>query len=429
MRIFPKYGEFISTQSGMLFVFLNAVFLWPLLGSQLSAEDFGKIVFVLSITSLAGPIITFGLGISLSYHSLNPNSRVLRPIKHLASISTLVLTGLITVVFALQFVLAESYFLWIAVIALSSSISLISVGATRNAKNPLTFALTNFFSSFVGFGLMTLSFAVYDSFALASIGYFISSLFLAALVFSNKSLSWPNSQLPFEKPQFSEAVKLSMSLAIHQSVSVGMILGIRVIVGITLGDKALGEFLFSALILGTGLTVLSSLDAFWSVRAQRASSISAILERQSSALTRGSQAVVILSVGSLVALHFLGDFWIPLKFQNSEVMLLVVFGMFSWIFQVLADSRASILIWLGKGSLVAAATTTGLVVLVISSCLLLPKFGLVAAALSMSFGAFTRAMILVAGYSTFNLFVSKWFYIALSTLGILATLEIIRAWN
>jgi hypothetical protein len=84
---------------------------------------------------------------------------------------------------------------------------------------------------------------------------------------------------------------------------------------------------------------------------------------------------------------------------------------------------------LGKGSLVAAATTTGLVVLVISSCLLLPKFGLVAAALSMSFGAFTRAMILVAGYSTFNLFVSKWFYIALSTLGILATLEIIRAWN
>jgi hypothetical protein len=213
-----------------------------------------------------------------------------------------------------------------------------------------------------------------------------------ASTFAFRALPKPG-LLPSKQHLF-EVLRLSMVLGVHQLMAVALLLGVRVIVGVVLGETSLAAFLFCALLVGSGLTLGSTLDGYWSIEAQKAENQTKLLN-----LLRHMQVRIQWSLFSfsVIACGFwvaLGDLWLPIGVDSEQIALAIALGIPAWGLQAFADSKSASLIWQTRRFLVSVSTGIS-VVIAFGICIwLLPVFGISAATMSLSFGMLARLLAL-----------------------------------
>jgi hypothetical protein len=351
-------------------------------------------VLAISVASILAPILSGGLGISLAYFG-GRSGQSRAGLTEVSTIWLLALMSLFVASFAILFYQQQSTLIsWVWQIAVAGAIFLICSGALRSIDNPTPFFLVSFLSPLLSLGFVLLFPILLGGSNLVFLGYAISSALAVVAVFAFHALP-----LKFHAARvhsLAQAIPASALLGVHQLMSVALLLGVRVIVGQVSGSEALAAFLFCSLLVGSGLTLSSTLDGYWSIESQKTHSLEQL--RLKLQVVQLKIQCFLFVFGFLTAIFWLmfGSVWLPPGLNSSQIALAVGLGLPAWGLQALADGQTAKLIWEGKRSIVSFASAAS-VIFSFSLCfLLLPTFGIPAATFSLTIGMLTRLVILVS---------------------------------
>lgn len=385
--------NFFAYQSGALVLVFTSLLLWPLLAKSMDLASLGKLVLAISISSLIAPVLSGGLGISLSYYGGRKNLATNPSLFLVSSLWILALFLANVVYFLFSFSQpATELFAWVAIIASSASALLITSGALRALGRPMVYFFVTLITSLTGLCFVLLAPQLIGKSTSIFFGFVAAAGIGVASTFVIRAL--PKPRILPSKQQLYEVLRLSLVLGVHQLMAVALLLGVRVIVGVVLGDTSLAAFLFCALLVGSGLTLGSTLDGYWSIEAQKAET-QTILHN----LLRHMQVRIQWSLFSFSALACgfwvtLGNLWLPFGVDSKQISLAIALGLPAWGLQAYADSKSASLIWQNKRVLVSVSTGFS-VVIAFGLCIwLLPIFGISAATMSVSFGMLARLLAL-----------------------------------
>jgi O-antigen/teichoic acid export membrane protein len=389
-----KTLRFFAFQSGSLTLLITTFFIWPLLGKSLSLDLFGQLALAISISSILSPVLSLGLGISLSYYGREEKQTARKGLAQLASVWVSGLALLTLGIFSASFFqFGSSFVFWVTILTISGSVILITSGALRVLDNPRPFFVVTSISSLLGLtvlmtdpGLVGKSDSIFVGFAASSIFALIATYFFKALPipkFRETHLGWFTT------------LSGSLLLGLHQLMAVSLLLGVRVIVGVVSGSTALASFIFCALLVGGGLTVGSTLDGYWSIESQRAETLD-----QLKIFLKNVQSKIqwiLFGVAVIVSIFWatLRDQWLPPGVNEVQIGLAIGLGLPAWGLQAFSDSRTSCLLWQKRRFIVSISTAISVVITFSLCLLLLPFLGIAAATLSLTLGMLARYICLL----------------------------------
>jgi O-antigen/teichoic acid export membrane protein len=413
-----KTLRFFAFQSGSLTLLITTFSIWPLLGKSLSLDLFGQLVLAISISSILSPVLSLGLGISLSYFGREQNQAARKGLVQLASVWVSGLALLALGFFGASFFQFGSSFLyWVTILTISGSIVLITSGALRVLDNPTPFFVVTLISALLGLSVLLTAPDLVGKSDSIFVGFAASSIFALIATYSFKALPIP--KIHETNLGWSTALSGSLLLGLHQLMAVSLLLGVRVIVGVASGSTALASFIFCALLVGGGLTVGSTLDGYWSIESQRAKTLAQLKIYLQNVQSKIQWILFGLAVIVSVFWATLRDVWLPPGVDVEQIGMAIGFGLPAWGLQAFSDSSSAYLLWQKRRFIVSISTTIS-VVITFSLCLLLvPLLGIASATLALTLGMLTRSLCLMVFDSKETLHHLKSSYIAyLLTIGI-----------
>ena len=389
-----KTLRFFAFQSGSLTLLITTFSIWPLLGKSLSLDLFGQLVLAISISSILSPVLSLGLGISLSYFGREQNQAARKGLVQLASVWVSGLALLALGFFGASFFQFGSSFLyWVTILTISGSIVLITSGALRVLDNPTPFFVVTLISALLGLSVLLTAPDLVGKSDSIFVGFAASSIFALIATYSFKALPIP--KIHETNLGWSTALSGSLLLGLHQLMAVSLLLGVRVIVGVASGSTALASFIFCALLVGGGLTVGSTLDGYWSIESQRAKTLVQLRIYLRNVQSKIQWILFGLAVIVSVFWATLRDLWLPPGVDVEQIGLAIGFGLPAWGLQAFSDSSSAYLLWQKKRLIVSISTTIS-VVTTFSLCLVLvPLLGFASATLALTLGMLTRYLCLM----------------------------------
>lgn len=379
---------FVLYQSGMLCVVLTTLFVWPFLGRVLTQSRLGEVSLQLAMASIIAPALSLGTHLYLA-NKIASAKGVDSPVEARTAISlTSVLYIVALVAISASFISSGVGILLPVSLACASSAYLVTAGVTRGLNRPAIFAI--FALTVQVLGLLGLGFVTAITEDIRS-GALIYVLLIGVPVVSQYLLM--RKQLGGAKWwSVSQTLRASAKLVPHLVLAVALLTMMRVLVANQLGNEAAANYTFASLIIGGSITIGSSLDAHWSVRAQAARSIHDLtitLGRN-----QGKTQMLLLMTSVCVALFsFVGlDFWLPAGYDSHGVVVAVICALPAASLQAIADGRAAVLMWMDRPGLVSASTAAGTSATIAIAYFLLPVFGWAIIGLVLTVGLSVRAL-------------------------------------
>lgn len=391
-------ARFFLFQSGPIAIGITTLLVWPFLGNILNKDLFGQLSLQLAISSVLAPGLCLGASLYLANRlSTDPDAN------HSAEKKTAVCLS--AVLFTLAILVSCVALAWgPANILLPLSLSsvnaayLITSGVMRGLDRPAEFAAHTFLVQIAG--LLTLG----------TVAKLTNSLQTAVLAYSIV-ISVPVISQYFMLRKVSKKTKLkatipvmrkSLGLVPHLVLAVALLMMMRIIVSFLLGNVAVANYTFAALIIGGTLTIAASLDAHWSVRAQSSSSIDTLVIQLRNNQTKIHSILLVICTLVVVFLFFGLDLWLPPAYENAPVVWAVILALPAAPMQAIADGRAAILLYLDRSRAVSAATALGAAVTFICAIVVLPFFGWPAAGVCITAGMLARMLATIFLASRFT---------------------------
>ncbi|WP_157510053.1 lipopolysaccharide biosynthesis protein [Frondihabitans sp. Leaf304] len=379
--------NFLAFQAGTASVGITALFVWPWIGRQISQSELGTISGCLAVASIAAPLLTMALHLTLANHfSHDPGSK--RNTEGRVAFSWTLGLAATSIILSLA---NYSGVLVIDVVALSaaSAVSLMVTGTTRGLNAPGAFALATFVSQ-IG-GLIVLGFGL----AVGSlhVGVVLYVLFSAVGLIIQTVLVGQN---PFRR-NYEGALALlrrSSRLVPHLILAVVLLMTMRLLVGAIEGPSALGQFQYASLLIGAVTTFASTLDAHWSVRAQAERTSEGLSQRLSEQQTRVQMTLVVVTLVSVAFCAFGLRFWLPSGYPIDSIRLAVLLALPAGAFQAFADGKAAFAMWHSANGMVSRSTVIGVASALLSGLFLVSLGGWPLVGLALLIGSVIRAGVI-----------------------------------
>ncbi len=388
-RRFDIFAVFVLYQSGTLSVVTSTLFVWPLLGRILSQNALGGISFHLAVASILAPVLCLGSHLYLT-NRIASRKDVGIAIEARAAVALTMTLYLISIITVLISFIVESPDALISV-SLSCGLSayLVTSGVMRGVNRPRAFALFVFTVQVLG--LLGLGLATASTEELRS-GVFLYVLIIGMPVFSQYSILKEH-LVSVEPRSVMRALGKSASLIPHLVLAVALLMMMRVLVSVQLGDQAAANYTFASLIIGGSITVGASLDAHWSVRAQASKTTYSLARLLSRNQNKTQMLLLVVSAGLVLFLLFGLNLWLPIGYDSSGLKIAVICALPAASLQAIADGRAAVLMWMNRPGLVSVGTAMGTSVAIGLAFLLLPEFGWQVIGLVLTSGLSIRTLV------------------------------------
>lgn len=388
--------QFALYQVGPICIVISTLLIWPALGRFLSPATVGDLSLILATMSLLSPVLCCGAHLYVANRLASAEMQARLPEVQTAAVLSLGLYGLSIVASASGLLLDWPMVQISVALASANAAYMVASGVMRGANQAWQFALISFVIQVVGLAALGFAFLVSDSFRLGVAAYII-------LIALPVSMQWKLLRVhvgKFNLPAVVGVLRLSVNLVPHLLLSVALLMAMRIVVSVRLGSEEVAYYTFAALLIGGTLTVASSLDAHWSIRAQSSLSPEAmrvVLQKNQ------MRCQVLLLLASLMMVTFLVvvlKVWLPSGYDHRSVMLAVLLGLPAAAMQSVADGRSALLVWSGRPGRISVSTAAGTFVTLGTAYVLLPVFGWPIAGVCISLGTALRMFcsILLARY-------------------------------
>ncbi|WP_426996760.1 hypothetical protein [Pseudarthrobacter sp. N5] len=276
-----------------------------------------------------------------------------------------------------------------ASIALSCALGayLVTTGVARGINRPVTFAASMFLVQVCGLVALGMTTAVHQS---LREGMLVYILIIGIPVCT---LYWVlrNSLTRVTWHGIFGVLRKSSGLVPHLVLAVAMLMMIRILVSIRLGNDAVANYTFASLVIGGSITIAASLDAHWSVRAQASKSIDILQSALRRNQTKTQLLLMITSIGIALFLLLILDPWLPGGYDRNAVITAVLFALPGASLQAVADGRAAVLMWINRPALISVSTALGTFSTMLLAYYLMPIYGWPSVGLCLTTGLAVRA--------------------------------------
>lgn len=382
-------SDFILYQSGTICVVLTTLFVWPFLGRILSPILLGELSFQLATASILAPALCLGAHLYLANRMASRRDLGIQIEARTAVALTFTLytTSLLAIGSSFLF---DSQDVLISV-GLSCAISayLVTSGVMRGIDRPKPFGVLVFCVQVLG--LVGLGWGAATTGELRS-GIVIYVMMIGIPVLA-QHLMLKEQKMPASWRSMMSMLGKSARLVPHLVLAVALLMMMRVLVAVQLGNQAAANYTFASLIIGGSITIGASLDAHWSVRAQASKTMNVL----TTALSRNqckTQVILLVSSAGVSLFLFLGlGLWLPADYDSVGVSVAVICSLPAASLQAIADGRAAVLMWTNKPGLVSVSTALGTLVTIALAYFLLPIYGWAVLGAVLTAGLSVRAVL------------------------------------
>lgn len=387
-------GHFLLYQSGMLAVVVTTLAVWPLLGRLLAPALVGELSLQLAIASISAPALCLGAHLYLANRLASPKNLETGTETLTAVVITGTLYSVSLVAVGMSFVFEHSQVPVSLALSFAFSAYLVTSGVMRGVNRPALFGA--FVVCVQILGLVGLGLRAAETAQLRH-GVLIYVLLVGVPV-AAQYLMLRDQLSTFNWRGVTKTLAKSASLVPHLVLAVALLMAMRILVSIQMGNQATANYTFASLVIAGSLTIGASLDAHWSVRAQASKTIrdlnEALLQSQ-----RRIQAILMLVAVGVAAFLFLGlDHWLPAGYDKASVKLAVAFSLPAASIQAIADGRAAALMWTRRPGLISASTSLGTFTAIVLAYFLIPMHGWPMVGVALVAGLSLRALLTT--YST-----------------------------
>ncbi|WP_427172300.1 hypothetical protein [Arthrobacter sp. 92] len=370
-------------------VVITTVLIWPFLGRILNQSLLGELSLHFAIASILAPALCLGAHLYLANRMASG-----REIGIAVEARTAV--TLTTALYAFSLLMTTSSFIFefsnvLMSIGLSAAVSayLVTSGVMRGIDRPRSFAFFAFSVQVIGLAGLGLAAAATEELRTGILAYDL----MIGIPVAAQYLLLRHQLIAVRWRSITTTLVKSASLVPHLVLAVALLMMMRVLVSIQLGNQAAANYTFASLIIGGSLTVGASLDAHWSVRAQASKTVHSL----SSVLSRNQHRIQIIllaaSAGVALFLFFGLDLWLPAGYDSAGVRVAVICAIPAASLQALADGRAAVLMWTNSPALVSLSTSLGTLVTVALAYFLLPSYGWPVIGIALTGGLLVRTII------------------------------------
>lgn len=396
--------RFLLYQAGPVSTLITSLLVWPVLGRELSKTGVGQLSSTLAMASIAAPALCLGLNLYVANRLSNEPGRaglIEGKLSH-AITKILIVSGVLA---CLVGMLADSVGFSVAGIALGSGAFLLVSGTLRGLNRAWSFGSYTFLIQVLALLALGLLFAATGGLAVPALSYVL--IIGTGALFSYLAVGRAS-----RMAEWSGAIVLlrsALRLVPHLILAVALLMAMRILVAGEAGQQALAGYQYASLLIGGVVTVAASLDAHWSIRAQRAESLDALL----AILERNQLWIQLCSIVSMVLVVIFSfgvlSVWLPPGYPEEAIRITVLLAIPAGALQAYADGRSAVVMWAGRNGGVSISTTLGVVSALGIAAVLIPLWGWTVCGAAISVGALIRAIAIclfsrpLASRATFSL--------------------------
>lgn len=377
-------------QAGPISSAVSAALVWSALARWINKDTLGDISYALAAANTLAPALSLGLSIHLAMSLARTG-----PIKGNTELRVAFVVSATLVVLSLSasgISLAHPSISPILAISLATASVSIALGALRGIDAPYTFAFVTVGLQLFALAALGAVVAVSGSIALGSASYAASCALISIAGLRRLAT---RVRVRTIGTALHRVLIQSVQYIPHLVLSVALVMGLRILVGVIRGPSELAEFQFSSLIIGGVLTIASSLDAHLSVRVQESQSLNNLYHRLRSNHRKMQSAIGAASI--MIALIYVSGgirWWIPAEYDNRAIMTAVALALPAGAAQVAADVGAAGAVWIGKRAVISLATVAAAGSSLALCAIFVAEIGWTFSGLALSVGSLARLLCL-----------------------------------